>query len=106
MNRTGFEGMDKQVENTEKLATGLKYVVTGEPAPFRYVVLAFCESTPVVQWLSYSPLNPSFAGSIPAGVDGFFQSVKILSMTFFRREVNPWVPCRRLTARKRTSSRS
>ena len=30
-------------------------------------------------------------GSIPAGVDGFFQSVKILSMTSFRREVKPWV---------------
>ena len=30
------------------------------------------ESSPVVQWLSYSPLDPRFAGSIPAGVDGFF----------------------------------
>ena len=28
-------------------------------------------STPVVQWLSYSPLDPKFAGSIPARVDGF-----------------------------------
>ena len=46
-------------------------------------------STPVVQWLSYSPLDPSFAGSIPAGVDGFFQSEKILSMTSFGREVKP-----------------
>ena len=36
----------------------------------------------MVQWLSYSPLDPRFAGSIPAGVDEFFQSVKILSMTF------------------------
>ena len=43
------------------------------------------ESTPVVQWLSYSPLDPRFAGSIPAGVDGFFQSIKILSMSFFGR---------------------
>ena len=60
-------------------------------------------STPVVQWLSYSPLDPRFAGSIPAGVDGFFQSVKILRMTCFGREVKPWVPCRRFTARKRTS---
>ena len=33
----------------------------------------------MVQWLSYSPLDPRFAGSIPVGVDGFFQSVKILS---------------------------
>ena len=50
------------------------------------------ESTPVVPWLSYSPLDPRFAGSVPAGVDRFFQSVKILSMIFFGREVKPWVP--------------
>ena len=35
-----------------------------------------------------------------------FQSVKILSMTSFGREVKPWVPCRRFTARKRTSNRN
>ena len=39
------------------------------------------KATPVVQWLLYSPLDPRFAGSIPAGVDGLFQSVKILTMT-------------------------
>ena len=50
------------------------------------------ESTLVVQWLSYSPLNPRFAGSIPAGIDGFFQSVKILSMTSFVREEKQWMP--------------
>ena len=60
-------------------------------------------STLVVQWLSYSPLDPRFAGSIPAWVDGFFQSVKILRMISFGREVKPWVPCRRFTARKGTS---
>ena len=49
-------------------------------------------SNPVVQWLSYSPLDPRFAGSIPAGVDEFFESVKILSMTSFAREVKPWGP--------------
>ena len=38
---------------------------------------------PVVPWLSYSPLDPRFAGSNPAGIDGLFQSVKILSMTSF-----------------------
>ena len=63
-------------------------------------------STSVVQWLSYSPLDPRFAGSIPAWVDGFFQSVKILSMTSFGREVKPWAPCRRFTTRKRTSGRN
>ena len=49
------------------------------------------KSIPVVLWLSYSPLHPRFADSNPAGVDEFFQSVKILSMTSFRREVKLWV---------------
>ena len=31
--------------------------------------------------LSYSPLDPRSAGQNPAGVDGYFQSVKILSMS-------------------------
>ena len=44
----------------------------------------------MVQWLSYSPRGPRFAGSIPAGVDGFFQSVKILSMASFGREGKQW----------------
>ena len=61
---------------------------------------------PVVQWLSYSPLDPRFVGSIPAGVDGFFQSVEILSMTSFGKEVKPWVPCCKFTAHKRTSSQN
>ena len=47
-------------------------------------------STPVVQWLSYSTLDPRFTGSIPARVDGLFQSIKILSMTSFGREVSRW----------------
>ena len=63
-------------------------------------------SITVISWLSYSPLDPRFAGSNPAWVNGFFQSIKILSMTSFGREVKPWVPCRRFTARKRTSSRN
>ena len=46
-------------------------------------------SSPLVQWLSYSLLDPRFAGSIPAGVDEFFQRVKILSMISFGREVKP-----------------
>ena len=46
-------------------------------------------ATPVVPWLSYSLLDPWFAVSNPAGVEGFFQSVKILSMTSFGREVKP-----------------
>ena len=58
----------------------------------------------MVPWLSYLLLDPRFEGSNPAGVDGFFQSVKIPSMTSFGREVKPWVPCRRFMARKRSSS--
>ena len=73
------------------------------PARILYI-LHTKESTPAVQWLSYSPLDLRFAGSIPAGVDGFFQSVKILSMTSFGWEVKPWAPWRRFTARKRTSA--
>ena len=34
------------------------------------------ELTPVVPWLSYSPLDPRFTGSNPAGVDGFFSQRK------------------------------
>ena len=41
-------------------------------------------STPVVQWLSYSPLDPRFAGSIPAGVDGFFTGRKNPEYDFLR----------------------
>ena len=63
-------------------------------------------STSVVKWLSYSQLDPRFAGSNPAGIDEFFQSVKILSMTSFGREVKPLVLCRRFTACKRTSSQN
>ena len=55
----------------------------------------------MVPWLSYSPLDPRFAASSPDGVDGFFESVKILSMTSFGREVKPWVPCVSFTARKK-----
>ena len=32
----------------------------------------------MVPWLSYSPLDLRFAESNPAGVNGFFQNVKIL----------------------------
>ena len=48
------------------------------------------ESTPVVPWL-FIILNTrsEVRGSNPAGADGFFQSVKILSMTSFGKEVKP-----------------
>ena len=62
-------------------------------------------TTPVVPWLSYSPLDPRYAGSNQAGVDGFFQRVKIVSMTYFGTEGKQWVPCRRYMARKGASSR-
>ena len=44
--------------------------------------------------------------STGSGVDGFFQSVKILSMASFVGEVKPSVPCSRFTARKITSTRN
>ena len=71
-----------------------------------FIFATLISSTPVVPWLSYSTLDPRFGGSHPAAIDGFFQSVKILIMTFFGREVKPWEPCRRFTTRKRTSSRN
>ena len=55
---------------------------------------------------SYSSLDPRFSGSNPAGVDGFFQTVTIVSMTSFGRKEKPWVPYRRFTARKRSSNRN
>ena len=44
------------------------------------------KSTPVVQWLSYSPLDPRFAGSNTAGVDGFFSERKDPVYDFLRKE--------------------
>ena len=48
--------------------------------------------------------DPRFAGSNPAGVDGFFSEHKNSEYDFFGREVKPWVLCHRFTALKRTSS--
>ena len=39
----------------------------------------------MVQWLSYSPLDPRFASSIPAGVDGFFSERKNPEYDFLRK---------------------
>ena len=39
--------------------------------------------TPEVPWLSYSSLDPRFAGSNPAGIDGFFR-VKNPEYNFLR----------------------
>ena len=41
-------------------------------------------STPVLQWL-YSPLDQRFAGSITAGVDGFFSERKNPEYDFLRK---------------------
>ena len=38
-------------------------------------------------------------GFDPGWGQWIFQTVKILSMTSFGREIKPWVPCRRFTAR-------
>ena len=42
-------------------------------------------SSPVVQWLSHSPLDPRFAGSIPAGVDAFLSERKNPEHDFLRK---------------------
>ena len=47
------------------------------------VSLTCAWSTPVVQWLS--PLNPRFAVSIPAGVDGFFSERKNPDYDFLQK---------------------
>jgi hypothetical protein len=39
-------------------------------------------------------LDPRFAGSHPAEVDGFLKAIKVRSMTSFKREVKPSVTCR------------
>ena len=39
----------------------------------------------MVQWLSYSPLDSRFAGSIPPGVDGFFSERKNPEYDFLRK---------------------
>ena len=58
----------------------------------RYTVPNMCSNLSTgPSWLSYLPLDPRFVGSNPARVDGFFQSIKILSMTSFGREVKSWV---------------
>ena len=43
------------------------------------------ESTPVTPWLSYSPLDPRFAGSNPAGVDGFLSERENSEYDFVRK---------------------
>ena len=48
------------------------------------------------------PLVPKFADSNAAEAVGFFRVKKILSTPSFGREVNPFVPCRRFTAYKRS----
>ena len=45
-------------------------------------------------------------GFKPGRGQWIFESVKILSMTSFRREVKQWDPCSRFTAHKRTSIRN
>ena len=58
----------------------------------RSIVLTLQQSTSVVPKLPYLPLDPRFADSNPAGVDGFFSERKNPEYDFFGREVKPWVP--------------
>jgi hypothetical protein len=52
----------------------------------------------VVTWTG---LDPKFAGSNPAEDNGFLRVIKILCTTSFGGEVKSSVPCRRFTACKR-----
>ena len=47
--------------------------------------MSLCGSTPMVPWLSYSPLDPRFADSNPAEVDGFFSKCKNPKYDFLRK---------------------
>ena len=46
---------------------------------------ALCGATAVVPWLSYSSLDPRFAGSKPARVNGFFLERKNPEYAFLRK---------------------
>ena len=70
---------------------------------FRFILGEIDSGGPMVIILA---TGSEVAGSNPTAVDGFFQSVQILSMTSFGRDVKPWVLCRRFTARKRTWNRN
>ena len=50
-----------------------------------FTVYSRVASTPMVSWLSYSPLDPGFAGSNPTGVDGFFSERKNPEYDFLRK---------------------
>jgi hypothetical protein len=53
-------------------------------------------SLSLVWWLSSLPLDPRFAGSNPSDDNGYLPAVKILSTTFFGREVKPLVSYRKI----------
>ena len=62
----------------------LLYIIRSASSNITYIEIFVL--TPAIPWLSYSPLDPRIAGLNPARVNGFFQSVKILSMTSFGRD--------------------
>ena len=74
---------------SKKIDTRIKDESVEQVDSFKYLGCNISSNvlTPVVPWLSYSLLDPRFAGSNPGRNDGLFYSVKILSMTSFGREV-------------------
>ena len=60
----------------------------------------------ILPWLSCSPLDPRFAGSNPATVDGFSSERKNPEYDFLRKGSKAVGLGHRFTARKRTSSRN
>ena len=67
-------------------------IVVVKLCPFNMVRL-----TPVVIILS---TGSEVCGFKPSRGQCIFSELKILSMTYFGREVKPWVQCRRFTVRK------
>ena len=60
----------KKLQSEDGLHTGLKHVVV------YYISLPIVRGTAVAQWLRCCATNRKVAGSIPAGVTGFFIEIK------------------------------
>ena len=65
----------------------------------RFVLLANITKDPGGSVVIILATGSDVRGFKPGRGRWIFQSVKILSMTSFGREVKPWVACRRFTAR-------
>ena len=87
------------LQTSLKFITGVKYQLH---QVFFYHIRVDPGSPVVIKLATGSEVR----GFKPGRDRWMFQSLNILSMTSFWRELKPLVPCRRYTARKRTSSRN